>query len=527
MMPEINQIILVFSGSAVALVLVKVTITTALGLIGARLARRSRAALRHALLAAAFVVLAALPIVSLAMPPIRILLRLPEEARKAVVPFAKTAEASVTRTVVQAPTVSRSYRLSLSDWLLMVWLTGTLLFLLPMAIGLRRLRALRRAGTVWTHGQSIAKALSESGDVEVLLHEALPGPITCGMFHTAILLPLDAPNWTEQDLHRALVHELEHVQRRDWLSQCVARTICAAYWFHPLVWMAWRKLLVEAERACDDAVLRGSEATAYAEQLLALAERLSSVRRVAANLPMVAMANRADLVTRVGAVLDQRQERGRAGVLRVVLAFAGAAALVATIAPLRMVAAPQAASTDARTTFLPRFSSTTAMVVTPVTVTDQNGAPIQGLTREDFRLLEDNVTQVISVFELADSQATGYVLGYYPRNPQAGFEFRDLRVSLDRPNATVRARKGYFASLPEFDDHASLDPTRPVVLRKVEAGVFRGRAQSEVAGLGDSTGGGRRFRPSNRGLCNPEFGIGPGRESDGSRRTLAIQACGE
>jgi hypothetical protein len=57
---------------------------------------------------------------------------------------------------------------------------------------------------------------------------------------------------------------------------------------------------VEAERACDDAVLGQSEATAYADQLVGLARQMSS----SAKAPFLAMASRADLSTRVGAVLD-------------------------------------------------------------------------------------------------------------------------------------------------------------------------------------------------------------------------------
>jgi beta-lactamase regulating signal transducer with metallopeptidase domain len=74
-----------------------------------------------------------------------------------------------------------------------------------------------------------------------------------------------------------------------------------------LVWIAWRRLELEAERSCDDAVLRRSEAPAYADQLVGLAKRLS----MAPESPMVAMASRADLAARVGAVLDTRQGHGR------------------------------------------------------------------------------------------------------------------------------------------------------------------------------------------------------------------------
>jgi hypothetical protein len=62
MKPAINGLMLAVSSSPAASIVAKVTVTTALGLIGAWLARRSRAAVRHALLAAAFGVLLVLPI---------------------------------------------------------------------------------------------------------------------------------------------------------------------------------------------------------------------------------------------------------------------------------------------------------------------------------------------------------------------------------------------------------------------------------------------------------------------------------
>jgi hypothetical protein len=131
-----------------------------------------------------------------------------------------------------------------------------------------------------------------------------------------------------------LVHELEHIRRGDWTLHILARLVCALYWFHPLVWIAWRQLCLEAERACDDAVLQGTERTDYAEQLVLLARRLSNgVAR-----PALSMANRSDLSTRVYAILDIRQSRGRVGRLPVAAALTAAVVLVLAIAPVRAVA---------------------------------------------------------------------------------------------------------------------------------------------------------------------------------------------
>jgi uncharacterized protein (TIGR03435 family) len=364
MMPAINQITLAVGGSPAASILVKVTAATALGLIGAWLARGSRAAVRHALLAATFGVLLALPVASFVAPPLRIVL----SAQERIVPVIAT-DGAVTLPFEPAPASSgaassnpRSARLTLSAILFAGWIAGAVLFLLPMALGLWQVRSLRRSGLPWRHGQSVVETLAlDTGiqrRVDVLLHQALPGPMTCGIVHPAIVLPSDARCWEEEDLTRALLHELEHVRRGDWLTQCLARAVCAMYWFHPLVWVAWRQLSLEAERSCDDAVLGRSEATAYAGQLVGLARRLSANTKPA----LLAMASRADLAARVGAVLDVRQRRGRAGILPVALVCAAAAVLVIVMSPLTVVAAPQAAPAQSAP---PEFDAVSVKLIDP------------------------------------------------------------------------------------------------------------------------------------------------------------------
>src|SRR5215470_4002486 len=72
MMRILSQIVAALSASAAISLVLKGTIVVALGLMSAWLARRGRAAVRHALLASAFGILLALPIVSLIAPPVTI-----------------------------------------------------------------------------------------------------------------------------------------------------------------------------------------------------------------------------------------------------------------------------------------------------------------------------------------------------------------------------------------------------------------------------------------------------------------------
>ncbi len=277
MTPTIREFLLAISSSLAASIIAKVTITTAFGLLAAWLARDSRAAVRHALLVAMFGVMLLLPAASLLMPPLDVGLPAVIENPTTFLPFenGSAAESSATTagvgTRVAAITPSVSKR-SVSNLLLGSWAAGVVVFLLPVVVGLWQIRSLRRSGLPWRQGQSIVESLALNAGihrrVEVLLHEALLGPMMCGVVNPAIVLPRDAEAWNSEDLNRAIVHELEHVRRLDSASRSVARAICALYWFHPLTWIAWRKLVLEAERSCDDARAQARSITAYEDQLL-------------------------------------------------------------------------------------------------------------------------------------------------------------------------------------------------------------------------------------------------------------------
>lgn len=276
MMYAINGAVLALSSSLAASTVARVTLITTMALAATWLARWNRSAVRHAILAASFAALLVVPAASLLVPPVRIAIARETAASSPVVRTIEVTQTAAPTAEISAGVASpkwqrTQYEVSFYDLLLAGWIAGVAIFLLRMIAGLWEVHLLRRSGLPWRDGQALADRMNPDPGghrrVEVLLHESLLVPVTCGVLRPVIVLPCDAQNWDSGDLNRAIIHELEHVRRADWVSQSLARTVCAAYWFHPLVWIAWCRLALEAERSCDDAVLRRSEPTAYADQL--------------------------------------------------------------------------------------------------------------------------------------------------------------------------------------------------------------------------------------------------------------------
>ena len=324
-------------------ILVKATILLAFGLAAARVAARARASVRHLLLAATFATLVILPLVVIGAPDVTIEMPAASVSGQP----ARVSETQTSRTAPSqaGPVDPRATQAERPAWP-QIWLTvarwgwaaGTAALLVSLAAAFWRVRRIRRDSLprpeLRTLVESLAAQAGIARSVEILEHEEVVAPLTCGVWRPAILLPTGAREWTPPDVARALAHELEHVRRYDWAVQLGARAVCACYWFHPLTWMALRRMCLEAERACDDAVVRIAERTDYAEQLVVLARQLLQPHAPA----MLGMANRSDLSTRVTALLDDSLARGRAGLAVASGTVLAATLAVVTIAPLRAVA---------------------------------------------------------------------------------------------------------------------------------------------------------------------------------------------
>lgn len=120
-------------------------------------------------------------------------------------------------------------------------------------------------------------ACGASRDGRIIYSAQCTVPITVGLFRARILLPAESSQWNRDKLEAVLIHEEEHVRRRDPLVEWLGLLNRSVYWFHPLSWWLSSRLSGLAEQACDEAVLaRGHDSGRYAEQLLEFAR---SVKR--------------------------------------------------------------------------------------------------------------------------------------------------------------------------------------------------------------------------------------------------------
>ena len=100
------------------------------------------------------------------------------------------------------------------------------------------------------------------------------------------------------------MHELAHQARRDCLWNLLARAVCTAGCFQPLLWVLARRLEEAGEDAADDRVLAaGADVKAYARDLATAAERFL-LRRPESVAGLGVIRFRSSLGRRVTHVLD-------------------------------------------------------------------------------------------------------------------------------------------------------------------------------------------------------------------------------
>jgi len=342
----------------------------------AAVVRRSSAGLRHLVWGGGIVAVVALPLVSLVLPWRLSVVRVPVAAVPAAAGARDVASPASSPAVLTGPRASAAgsapgaalgapagapgrahlrpwpARISAAWWLAIVWAAGVLVVLARLLRGTVLVRRVRRGAVALTSPdwrQPLMEAADRLGlprEPRLLASDAVLMPIVCGVLDPAIVLPANASEWTERRRRAVLCHELAHVRRSDLALTILSRLGCAGYWFHPLFWVAARRLRLESERACDDLVLEvGTRPSEYADHLLQIACLAGSMRSPAVALPM---AERREFEGRMLAILELGARRTPPS-RRIAAALAALAlAVVLPLAAMGLAQAPPAGAPEPR-----------------------------------------------------------------------------------------------------------------------------------------------------------------------------------
>jgi beta-lactamase regulating signal transducer with metallopeptidase domain len=236
-----------------------------------------------------------------------------------------------------------------------------------------RLRRLWKTADPAVVSENLSAALKSvrGGRVAICTTQELDRPSVIGFFSPRILIP----DWlfdrlTAGELEQIVLHEAEHLRRGDDWTNLIQKLALVVFPLNPaLAWMEHR-LCREREMACDEGVIRITNAPrAYAACLASLAER--GLERRAEALSLGAWHKRSELVHRVHGILLRKRGMNRtaAGALLVTVGCALVAVTVEMAKAPELVAFVPAQSTIA-------MSPARQQQMTALLAQEANGATI-------------------------------------------------------------------------------------------------------------------------------------------------------
>lgn len=199
---------------------------------------------------------------------------------------------------------------SVAWYLFIAWLVIALAGLARVILATFQLRRLRSHAmpvemeSLAADIRSLIKDAQKSRPVSVLVSKRLEVPTAIGFRNPAVILPAWMLESTPaEELKYILLHELAHLSRRDDWTNLAQKILKALLFFLPSVWWIERRLSLDREIACDDAVLvHSGTPVAYAECLARVAERSFLRRQIA--LAQAAVGRVRQLTARVTRILD-------------------------------------------------------------------------------------------------------------------------------------------------------------------------------------------------------------------------------
>jgi TonB family protein len=251
-------------------------------------------------------------------------------------------------TLAAPPTAAAPTGPSLAQIVLWLICAGIVLRLAWMALGLGRLWLYRR------HAERINQTPEAVREAQRLvpasssffISRQIPIPATFGFFQPAILFPARFLDM-EPAMQKAIaLHELLHVERRDWLWNMFEEIVLTLLWFHLPLWWVVRSARLSREQVVDaEAVRRSNARRPYLKALLEMAGQ----KRLAESLPAPLFLRESQLAERVALMMKEvhmSRTRLTVSILTAVVTLLISGATLVWAFPLK-TAAPQAGTPEA------------------------------------------------------------------------------------------------------------------------------------------------------------------------------------
>ncbi|MBY0098740.1 BlaR1 family beta-lactam sensor/signal transducer [Mesobacillus maritimus] len=160
-------------------------------------------------------------------------------------------------------------------------------------------------------------------------------PMTFGLFKSYVVLPVHFDEWLSMDeIHYIFLHELHHYKSKDIAVNYLMVIFQIIYWFNPLVWIAFRKMRLDREIACDHAVLSSLDENCHKEYGMTMIHFIDQMSRQK-NVPLANQFNgsKKQLKSRIKRIASYTKETKRLKLKSTVI-FTLLGVLVASQVPL-------------------------------------------------------------------------------------------------------------------------------------------------------------------------------------------------
>ncbi len=192
-------------------------------------------------------------------------------------------------------------------WALGVWLMGTALMLLRMALTLVGARQLRgqcydlEQPDILSLIESLCTQMHISHRIRVLVSEHLSVPGVIGCLWPTLLLPVCVTTGMPvDDLKAILTHELAHIKRYDYLVNVIQMVIESLLFFNPAIWWISRQIRIEREACCDAVSIAATgQRLKYAEVLVAWTAQLQHNNQASPAMALADKQSKSTVVDRI------------------------------------------------------------------------------------------------------------------------------------------------------------------------------------------------------------------------------------